>query len=184
MSTRQIPRLYQWRHASSPGQMFPGKLTGKRMAAFPIGYLTRRLSAACRLIDATTIRRHWLPVLSVALFLACLFFQTFYYAAFPTDKSYGNGWSALAAGWLGLLEGIPAWLANPLLIAAWVAYFRRKYQQSFLLSVAAIGLMLSFILETQVVRGASGLYSAITSYGLGYYLWLSSAVAQMFASSG
>jgi hypothetical protein len=134
-------------------------------------------------IAVTFIRRHWLVALSIALFASCLLFQTVYYAAFPMDKSIGNGWGALVAGWLGLLEGIPAWLANPLLIAAWIAYARSGYQLSLLLSMAATGLMLSFALVTEMEIGTSGSAETITNYGLGYYLWVSSAIAQVFAAS-
>lgn len=134
------------------------------------------------MVDLTAIRRHWLFALSVALFAACLFFQTFYYADYPMDSSFGNGWGALVAGWLGLLAGVPAWLANPLLIAAWVAYVRRMHRLSRILSVAAGGFMLSFTLESQIEVGTSGSLSAITSLGVGYYLWLSSAVVQVIAS--
>ena len=121
--------------------------------------------------------------LSFVFFAACLFLQTVYYADFPKDKSFGNGWSALLAGWLGFLKGIPAWLANPLLIAAWVAYAKRKIQHSLVLSTAAAGFMLTFTLVAEMEIGSSGSAKTITSYGSGFYLWVFSAVAQVFASS-
>lgn len=74
-------------------------------------------------------------------------------------------------------------LANPFLIAAWLAYGKRKHQLSLMLSMAAAGLMLSFTLVAEMEVGTSGSAKTITSYGLGYYLWVSSALAQVFASS-
>ena len=63
------------------------------------------------------------------------------------------------------------WLANPLVIAAWV---NNKLQRSLIYSLLALLLSVSFLFFNKVVIDEAGLYSKIIGYKLGYWLWLAS----------
>lgn len=107
--------------------------------------------------------------LSVALFAACLTFNGYY-----TTRGSANGGLLLVVGWLGLASWEAAWLANPVLVFAVVAYVRRRYRQAIIRSAVAICLMLSFLLTGKVIVSEAPTYAEVTGYGLGYGLWVSS----------
>lgn len=115
------------------------------------------------------IRHFTFFALSAALFAACLAFNGYY-----TAHSSANSGLLLMTGWLGLASWEVAWLANPILLFAAVAYARRRYRQAMKHSIVANGLMLSFLLTGKVMVSEAPTYADVTGYGLGYWLWLSS----------
>ncbi len=121
--------------------------------------------------------------LSLGLFILCLCFSGYDVGSPSGERSDGRGFHLLLLGWMGLLDGIPAWLANPVLVLAWIVALRRMHQLSSLLSLVALVLMLSFLAVSEVEVSASGRPSSVTGYGLGYWLWVASAFAQGIGAS-
>lgn len=112
----------------------------------------------------------WL-MLSVALFLACLPYEAFSFtgASEPSLLILLMGWLVLT-----LSPANMTWLANPLLICAWMAVLFDLRTLALCLGFSALALAASFLLM-QTVATFSGGTAAITGVGLGYWLWLASA---------
>ncbi|MEI6757682.1 MAG: hypothetical protein FDX18_10545 [Chlorobium sp.] len=106
-----------------------------------------------------------------------LFFLSLTQDCYFTDRldSLTPGWALLLTGWIGFLYGYFTWFANPLLFLSWIGFFRKNFQLSFLASLGAILVMLSFLLYDKIVTSEAPNYSLITGYGLGYWLWVASA---------
>jgi hypothetical protein len=116
--------------------------------------------------------------LSICIFILALTQKGFYLDHVPRD-AWAAGWGEFAVGWLSLFSGTVAWLGNPLLIASWITFFRRKLKWSAVLSFLALLFMLSFLLNKRIVYSEAGNSSKISGYGLGYWLWLLSAFVGM-----
>ena len=65
------------------------------------------------------------------------------------------------------------WLANPLLLGAWIFIFRNP-KISFFLSLSSTLIAASFLLFDQIIDNENGQYKQIISYRAGYWLWLCS----------
>jgi len=119
----------------------------------------------------------WKVVLgsSVALFVACLT-QDGYYIDDPDPRKWSPGWGLLLFGWMGLLSGTVAWLANPLLFASWVFLAMSKFRAAFYLALGAFLIAMSFLLNSEVISSTKPDYSKIVGYGIGYWLWIASAL--------
>src|SRR2546430_2894145 len=108
------------------------------------------------------------------------------FAASLTQKGFstaGEGpgdWSPglylLVFGPLGLLAAIFEWLANPLLLAAWIFSFVGKNKIALLLGVAATAFLAAFLFRQTIIVSEAPTYAKITGYAAGYWLWLTSAV--------
>jgi hypothetical protein len=112
---------------------------------------------------------------SMILFLASLTQDGFYLEG--GDLTAWSSMGLLLTGWLGLLVGVPAWLANPALATAWILALlgpsRRWY--AFAFAVLAVGLCASFLIYRDILVDEAGHRHAITAYAPGYWLWLASA---------
>jgi hypothetical protein len=93
-----------------------------------------------------------------------------------------SGGDLLLMGWLGILQGIFAWLANPLLFFAWITYGFGAYSVALVFAGFAILFVLSFFSVQQILVNEAGNYANITHYGVGYWLWLMSTVATFTGS--
>ena len=95
-----------------------------------------------------------------------------------------QGWGALAFGWLVLAgaDANMAWLANPMLLVAWISILldRRLVALGFALGALVIGL--SFLTFETVVTNEGGVASAITGYRLGYWVWLASMAVTVLSA--
>ena len=71
---------------------------------------------------------------------------------------------------------IPAfpWLANPILLGAWI-FFKKKSKISFTLSSISFILMISFFLVDEIISNEAGTKSKVVFYGAGYWLWVLSS---------
>lgn len=109
-----------------------------------------------------------------------------------TQKSYCSsyglcdnfGYLSLFFGWIGVfMLHIPAftWLANPLLLGSWL-FFRKNSKISFILSIIAFSLMLSFLLVDEIISNEAGTKSKVVFYGLGYWLWLFSSFIMLIGN--
>ena len=82
----------------------------------------------------------------------------------------------LLIGWIGVLGGIYAWLANPAILGAWILIWSRRMRPlAFLCAGAALAFALSFLRVKKMDRDESGEHvERITSYGVGYWIWIAS----------
>lgn len=128
----------------------------------------------------------WFPrfmlVGSLMAFAAALLQDAFYIAG-PDPNAWSDSWALLLIGWLGIMSGTLAWLANPALAFAWILLVAKLPGFSLMSCVIALALMLSFLLETNVMTSTLPNYSEITGYGTGFWLWVCSAVLQGFGSA-
>lgn len=93
-----------------------------------------------------------------------------------------SGYVALMVGYSVIVAGIPAWLANPLLLGAWLSNAFSSYSAGLTLALTSLVMALSFlILDTHGGMGIS------FERMLGYYLWVASilfaACAAAFAKA-
>ncbi len=119
--------------------------------------------------------------LSIGVFIISLT-QKSYCSSYGLCNNYG--FLSLFFGWIGVfMLHIPAftWLANPLLLGSWV-FFRKNSKTSFILSIIAFSLMLSFLLVDEIISNEAGTKSKVVFYGLGYYLWLLSSFIMLIGN--
>lgn len=108
--------------------------------------------------------------LSLVAFLACLFLPGFYVG----DTQRENlGLSLLLTGWLGVLYGYFAWLANPIFLIAFFCRNTRPRKAAFLASIGFV-IALEFLIHKRIVTDEGGGTAQITGVGWGYVLWLTS----------
>jgi hypothetical protein len=119
--------------------------------------------------------------LSVALFALCLT-QDGYFIAGNSPRAWSPAIGLLLVGWIGMSQKFFEWLANPLLILAWFFFWKSKPGRASIFSSLAFLFMTSFLLEKRVLSDENGRTAAITGYGLGYWLWIASAVVMMAAA--
>ncbi|MDB5335220.1 MAG: hypothetical protein JWN70_839 [Planctomycetaceae bacterium] len=141
----------------------------------------------------STVRnpRQWFTVngmslaVSIILFLVSLT-QDGYYIDRPEDpRAWAPCIGLLLIGWLGVLEGVWAWLANPALAVAWLLMLTKPGRISqIILAVLATGLALSFLLYPEILANEAGGRTRITGYGAGYWLWISSMVTAAVGATG
>ena len=115
-----------------------------------------------------------ITLLSVIVFAASLT-QNCYNIEAHDPKTSSPGLYLLLLGPIGVLYGIFEWLANPVLLAAWVFSFAGKSKIALLLGIAASALILAFLFRHTIVASEAPTYAKIIGYGAGYWLWLTSA---------
>ncbi|MCL1679432.1 hypothetical protein M2T92_10380 [Elizabethkingia miricola] len=93
------------------------------------------------------------------------------------DSDYMLSIACLLLGWAEIFEGGIAWLANPLLFISWLLLLIKQPKISTPLSLMAFLLSLSYLSASTITVNEGGSKAAITSYGLGYYLWLASSIS-------
>jgi hypothetical protein len=120
-------------------------------------------------------------LVSLGIFAVALTQDGFYLDRVGRD-AWAPGWGEFALGWISLFSGTVAWLGNPLLIASWITLFRGKIKWAAGLAFVALLFMLSFLLNKRIVDSEAGTSARISGYGLGYWLWLSSAFVVVFGT--
>lgn len=124
----------------------------------------------------------FLVLLSVGIFVASLLGNGFYIAR-NGNSPFASGAILLLMGWLGLLDGIVAWFANPLLLISWCyCAFGKAGQVALGFAGIAFLLAASFLLCQSVTDNPSGIRSDVTEYGWGYGLWMTSIVVAILAA--
>lgn len=112
-----------------------------------------------------------------------MFFISLFTTCFCTNVGCKSSIEAFAFGWLALFFGQAAfaWLANPLIIIAWVLLIRDKKSAWIFGFIATISSLLFLVFPT-VIENEAGTYSQITKIQLGYWLWLSSCFVTFLGS--
>lgn len=67
------------------------------------------------------------------------------------------------------------WLANPILFISWVKY-KTNSKTSFYCSAISTIISLSFLMFDEVIAEEAGNFQRISSYKIGYWLWVASSV--------
>lgn len=121
-----------------------------------------------------------LLLVSICLFASALT-QDGYLIDEPDPHAWAPARALLLIGWIGIAHGQFAWLGNPLLIMSWIQFNSGKFTLGLKFACAALIFMLSFLLYPTVVSSEAPDYSKITSYELGYWLWVMSAATTVAA---
>jgi hypothetical protein len=120
--------------------------------------------------------RRAILAVSLVLFLLCLTQDGFFIDG-DNPRAWSQAGYLLLLGWLGLLAGVVAWLANPLWIAAWIAFALHRHGVALALSIAALVCALSFLTVDAVMVSEAPTFAKVTSVGIGYWLWIASMAA-------
>jgi hypothetical protein len=121
-------------------------------------------------------------VASIAFFIACLFARG-YYVDRLDPRAQAEGWKLLVFGWIAIASGTLAWLGNPALFVSWSLLAAKKPGLSLYSAIIGCVFVLTFLFERAVPTGEAPELSLIVGYGMGYWLWLTSAVLQVVASA-
>jgi uncharacterized membrane protein len=130
-----------------------------------------------------TMLRRTILFASIGLFLASLTQHAYCTENLCGDGNEFQGLLLVIVGIFGIVAspaGI-AWFANPSLLIAWVT-FNKVGNLSLYASIIAAFLSFSFLFFDQVVANEAGGTTKITSYNLGYWLWLSSSIIIMLGN--
>lgn len=121
-------------------------------------------------------KRFKIGIISVSLLLLFISLtqNAFYVGSVNAPEEVASMYAYLC-GWIVLIGSGISWLANVLLYLSWILLFR-KSKYSLHVSISAVVLSLSFLLNKSVVTNAGGISRGIVSYDIGYWLWLSSCV--------
>ncbi|MBY8608269.1 MAG: hypothetical protein IOC39_27040 [Burkholderia sp.] len=110
---------------------------------------------------------------SMLFYLVAMFTAPFRTGA-PDPHPWADGWQVLLTGWMGVLGGIPAWLANPLVFGAWLMAVKRLRVQAAVLAALALLFGLSFLSQHQIVVNEAGTVEPVHLDAIGYWCWLAS----------
>jgi len=118
---------------------------------------------------------------SILIYCICLTQPGFYVDR--EEPVFGSGTGLLLIGWFAIGSGAGfAWLANPVLFLAWRFVWSGERMASLVAAVVALLLMLAFPMVGWVITSAVGTLYEVTRYGLGYWLWLVSAVLVLLSA--
>lgn len=106
-----------------------------------------------------------------------IYYSSFFLKGFETENYGVNyGYELVIYGGILFLSGGAhiVWIANPLLIISWFLY--KKKIMPFLV-IISLGFGIYFLNFEFIYIGLNNpQYEKITSYGIGYYLWISSII--------
>ena len=110
-----------------------------------------------------------LPLLVLSLIAyGTSLFNDGYYIQGDNPRAWAPAFGLLLVGWIGVLDGVIAWIANPLLLVGWVMLGCRLKYAAVIFAVAAIFCIGSLQLCETILIDESGGRSPITGYGAGY----------------
>jgi len=113
--------------------------------------------------------------ISVVLFLISLTQDGFYIDRAENPRAWASCIGLLLIGWIAVLGGVSAWLANPALAITWVLMlFQRLRLLALVIGAISLLFALSFLNVRQIMADESGNESKITGYGAGYWIWVTS----------
>jgi hypothetical protein len=154
---------------------------------------TQKFTPRPNLMNASTAKR--ILLLSVLLFTASLITPAFSYDGDPGVRVNCLGWFPLFAGLLPALFGLIglpqgqfeyigtiSWFANPLSLIGWIGIYTKSPIISMTSGVISLCLSLLFLL-TKTIPAPDNETMRNVSVNVGYFLWLSSMVCTLIASS-
>jgi hypothetical protein len=109
--------------------------------------------------------------------------QDGFYVSGPNPEAWSLGAALLLLGWMGAFFGVFAWWANPVLFGSWLLIHKKKYKSAFFMGAVALLLSLRFLVHDEIIVSERPTYESITSYGLGYWMWISASVTSMAAAA-
>lgn len=129
------------------------------------------------------IKSKHILLLSMVIFL-CSLIPNPYVVNHEEGELFG-GFFCVTIGLFGFWVGGPflSWLANPLLFVSWFLSFKKKYKWALITSLIAIAFGLYFLSFDEILVDEAGHRQPITSYDLGYYLWILSMVVCIFGNA-
>jgi hypothetical protein len=104
---------------------------------------------------------------SIGCYIISLFVPAFY----DSKPQAWSGLVALISGAFGLFDGFYCWLANPLIIAVWIAALIKRPLLIAVGGPLACGLCLSFLRHHSIMMDGSGATAPIVALGPGFWLW-------------
>lgn len=119
---------------------------------------------------------------SLVAYLACLPFNSF---CVSEECGKWPGWGVLFMGWMELIlhtEAGVSWLANPILLVAWVSILFRWRIWAWVFSVTALLLGIGFLGVDEIIVDEGGALRSVTGYAAGYWLWLVSMALAVAAA--
>ncbi|WP_176042717.1 hypothetical protein [Burkholderia stabilis] len=119
---------------------------------------------------------------SLLLYLVAMFTAPFRTGA-PQPHPWADGWQVLLTGWMGVFAGIYAWLANPLVLAAWLLTVKRHRTQAVVLAVLALLVGASFLTQHRILVNEAGDVEPVHLDAIGYWCWLASFGAAAVAAA-
>jgi len=124
----------------------------------------------------------WLRLGGTFVSIALFGFSLTCYGYATEDSTQRQSWvhclALLLIGWMGVFDGIPAWLANPAMGAAWLFVITPFRWMSFGLSVLALLFALSFVFQRDILVNEAGHRERISVLGFGYWIWVFSMAFQ------
>ena len=117
-------------------------------------------------------------VFSLSLLIVSLMQPAFFTANDSPDALNLSSVGIFFLGWMGFLGGALEsffWIANPLYILA-IFLFAKNRSKAILVSTFASILAVSFTILDTFFANEGGGRTAITGYGMGYILWVSSLI--------
>ncbi len=134
---------------------------------------TKTFMAAENIVEDKKLKNYIL-IISIALFVLSLTQK-----CYCTTTACSDSIMAFLLGWAAILSGAGfSWIANPLLLVAWIT-LKKRLKLSMFLSMFAALLSLLFLLFDSVPDNENGGSHQIVSYGLGYWLWIGSTITML-----
>jgi hypothetical protein len=132
-------------------------------------------------MDKTTHKKIYLTLLTTISLTVLLFVlsltQNAYYINDGEESIGALGLIALLLGFFGISSGSGiAWFANPCLFMSFIHLKRDNLRKAKIFSFISVIFGLSFLFFDNVISNEGGTTAEITSYGIGYWLWLSSLI--------
>ena len=123
--------------------------------------------------------RKIIVISSLALFIISLTQK-----AYCTTNLCRSSIDAFLTGTVGFFYGGAAmcWLANPMIIAAWIT-FHKRMKASLLLSFFALCGTSSFLFFHSIVDNEAGHINNIIYRGPGYFMWFFSSIIMLIGNS-
>tara|TARA_R110001606_G_scaffold368833_1_gene524749 strand:+ start:98 stop:514 length:417 start_codon:yes stop_codon:yes gene_type:complete len=97
---------------------------------------------------------------------------------------YFSGLLNLIFGWIGVFKfHLPAfpWTANLILLISWKTFYKNT-KISFILSISAFIIMLSFLFVDEIIVNDGSTKSKVVFYGFGYWMWLLSSFIMLIGN--
>lgn len=117
------------------------------------------------LIETKSKVKPFILAISIALFLLALINPSYCTKSVCVDNSimpFLLGWFALLSGSAGI-----SWIANPLILIAWILLIKNK-KSTWIFSLLASIACLSFLLFNSILVNEAGHFETILKIGIGY----------------